>query len=71
MDIKIELGEWDWLKLTENQIESLDSADHEMQFPFSLRTGILSANEVPIRNYYCQVTGNSFAPGTLYTTLTL
>jgi hypothetical protein len=69
MDIKIELGEWDWLQLTENQIEKLDSADPEMQFPFSLRTGILSTNELLVRNCFSQVTDTSFAPGTLYTTL--
>jgi len=54
------------LELTEKQIESLDSTDPEMQFPFSLRTEILSSNEVPVRNYYFQVKGTSF---TLYTTL--
>jgi len=37
MDIKIELVEWDWLQLTENQIEKVDSTAPEMQFPFSLK----------------------------------
>ena len=53
------------MQLSENKIVNLDSTDPEMQFPFSLRTGILSTNEVPVRNYYCQMTGTSFA---LYTT---
>jgi hypothetical protein len=57
------------LQLTENQIEKLDFADSEMQFLFALKTGILSTNEVPVRNYFSQVTDTSFAPGTLYTTL--